>query len=169
MDLGEVGEERESGLVAKRGVDETVVGEGAHRSDSSGLLATTEGTGGDEETSILAVETTGCPDTTSAVPEGLPLGRKVTVTGGDTEENGIVLEELVGLLKDGHRGLGGSVHLGEDIFGQGLLNPVRLIVSWVVLIVSPFVRGISYWKMSAVPPAAWIPLSSAWASFSTWP
>jgi hypothetical protein len=129
VDLVEVGEEREGSLVAERGVDETVVGEGAHGGDSSRLLATTEGTGGDEETSVLAVEATGSPDTTSAIPEGLPLGREVTVTGGDTEENGIVLEELVGLLKDGHGGLWGSVHLGEDIFGQGLLDPVRFIVS----------------------------------------
>jgi hypothetical protein len=52
VDLREVGEEREGSLVAERNIEETVMGEGAHGSDRSGLLATTEGTGGDEQASV---------------------------------------------------------------------------------------------------------------------
>lgn len=123
MDLVEVGEEREGSLVAKGHVDETVVGEGAHRGESGRFLSTSKGTSGDEETSVAAVEATGGPDTASTVPEGLPLSREVTVTGGDTEEDGIVVKELLGLLQDGDGRLLGSVHLVEDLLGEGLRDP----------------------------------------------
>ncbi len=123
MDLVEVGEEREGSLVAERHVEETVVGEGAHRGDSGGFLTTSKGASRDEETSVAAVEATSGPDTASAVPEGLPLSREVTVTGGDAEEDGIVLKELLGLLQDGDGRLLGSVHLVEDLLGEGLRDP----------------------------------------------
>ena len=43
----------------------------------------------------------------------------LTVTGGDTKEERIVLEEIGGL--DGLvRRLGRGVHLGEDLLGEGL-------------------------------------------------
>lgn len=74
-------------------------------------LTTTEGTGGDEETGIFAPVTTRSPDTASLVPEGFPLGREVTIASWDTEQNGIVLKESVG-LGNGVVGLRGSVHLG---------------------------------------------------------
>lgn len=119
MNLVEVGQLGEDGLVAERNVDETVVGEGAHGSKAGGLLTTTLGTGGNEETSVLAPVATGGPDTTSAVPEGLPLSGEVTVASGDTEENGVVLKEGVG-LSNGVAGLGGSVHLSQNIVGEGL-------------------------------------------------
>lgn len=101
-----------------------MVSESAHGGDSSGFLATTEGTGRDEQTSILAPETTSGPDAASLVPEGLPLRREVTVTGGNAEEEGIVLEQGLG-LNDGVAGLARSVHLGQDILGESLLNPER--------------------------------------------
>lgn len=51
----------------------------------------------------------------------LPLGREVAVTGGDAEQEAVILEELLGVLEHGHvGGLGGGVHLVEDILGQGL-------------------------------------------------
>lgn len=40
VDLLQVGEHREDGLVAERDVDEAVVGEGAHGGNGSRLLAT---------------------------------------------------------------------------------------------------------------------------------
>lgn len=49
----------------------------------------------------------------------LPLSGEVTVTGGDTEDEAIVVSELCG-LEDGVVGLGGCVHLGEDVLGQSL-------------------------------------------------
>lgn len=92
VDLIEVGQERENGFVAQGNVNETMVGEGAHGRQSSGLLATAGGTGGDEETSVLAPEATGGPDRAGLVPEGLPLSGEVTVASGDTEKDGIVLQ-----------------------------------------------------------------------------
>ena len=126
MDLGQVRELSEGGLVAQRDVEEAVVGESAHGSNGSRLLATTESTSGDEQTGVLAPEATSGPNTAGAVPEGLPLSGEVTVTGRDTEEDGIVLEEVVG-GSNGVGGLGGSVHLGEDFLGKGLGDPIELL------------------------------------------
>lgn len=127
MDLLEVCELGKGGLVAQRDVEETVVGEGAHSSDGCRLLATTEGAGGDEQTGVLAPETAGGPDATGAVPEGLPLSGEVTVAGGNTEEDSIERQELIG-SSNGVGGLGRSVHLRKDLLGKGLLNPIQNVV-----------------------------------------
>lgn len=51
----------------------------------------------------------------------LPLGGEVSVSGGDAEEESIVGLEGGGILEEGDvSGLGGSVHLGEDVLGEGL-------------------------------------------------
>lgn len=119
VNLIEVGQEAEGILVAQRNVNETVVGEGAHGGQSSGLLTTTGGTGGDEETGVLAIVATGGPDGAGLVPEGLPLSGEVTVTSGDTKEDGIVLQEVVG-LNSGVGRLGRGVHLGQNLIGESL-------------------------------------------------
>jgi hypothetical protein len=55
----------------------------------------------------------------------LPLGGEVSVTGGDAEEEGIVLGE--GLRGgDGDVGLGGGVHLGEDLLRERLGDLVEV-------------------------------------------
>ena len=72
--------------------------EGAQGGNGSKLLATTDGTGGVEKTSALAVEAASSPDTTSPVPENLPLGGKGTESGRDTEQECIIFEQLIGLL-----------------------------------------------------------------------
>lgn len=59
-------------------------------------MTTALGTSGDEETGVFAPEATGGPNAAGLVPEGLPLGGEVAVSGGDTEQDGIVVEELVG-------------------------------------------------------------------------
>jgi hypothetical protein len=51
----------------------------------------------------------------------LPLSREVTESGGDTEEDTVVLLELLGVLEGGDAGvLGRSVHLGQDLLGESL-------------------------------------------------
>lgn len=122
MDLLKVGKEGEGGLVTQRDVDEAVVSESAHGGNDGGLLTTTHGTGGNEDTGVLAPVATGGPDGAGLVPEGLPLSREVTVTGGDTEENGIVLQEIGG-LNNGVAGLGGGVHLGQNLLRESLADP----------------------------------------------
>lgn len=90
MDLGEVGELAKDVLVSQRNEVEAVMGQSAQRSDRSRLLTTTGAGSRDEKAGVLAVVTTGGPLLASRVPESLPLGREVTVTGRDTEENTIV-------------------------------------------------------------------------------
>lgn len=121
VDRREVGQLTEHLGVAERHIDDAVVGEGAHGRNGSRLLATAETSSGDEETGRLAVETAGGPEPTGLVPEGPPLGREVAVSGGDAEEEAIVLLEDRRVLNDGDvGGLGRGVHLGEDLVGEGL-------------------------------------------------
>lgn len=122
MDLFQVRQEPEGSLVAERNEVETVVSESAHGSNGGRLLTTTQGTRGDEQTGILAPVAAGGPDAAGLVPEGLPLGGEVAEAGGDAEEDGIVLEQ-VSRLSDGVGGLGGGVHLAEDVGGEGFGNP----------------------------------------------
>lgn len=122
VDLLQVGEHREDGLVAERDVDEAVVGEGAHGGNGSRLLATTKGTGGNKETGVLAPVAARGPDTTGPVPEGLPLSGEVTVASGDTEKDGVVVLQSVD-LDDGVRRLRRSVHPREDVIGKSLSDP----------------------------------------------
>jgi len=127
VNLSQVGKLGKGGLVTQRDVEEAVVSEGAHGSNGGRLLATTEGTSGDEQTSVFAPEATRGPDTAGAVPEGLPLSGEVTVTGGDTEEDGIVVKEsLVAGNRVGR--LGGSVHLGENVLREGLRDSDEWLV-----------------------------------------
>ena len=126
-DLAVVAKEVESGLVAERNVDDAVVGESAHRSESSALLSTALGAGGDEQAGVLAPEATGLPLAAGPVPEGPPLGGEVAVAGGDAHQEGIVLLEDGGVGDLGDGGvLGRSVHLGEDLIGEGLGDAVEV-------------------------------------------
>lgn len=123
VDFVQVRELTKSVLVAQRDVDETVVSESAHGRESGRFLATSLGASRDEQTGVLAPVTTSGPDATGLVPEGLPLRGEVTVASGDTEEDAIVGEELV-RGHNGVGGLGGSVHLGQDIIGERLGDPM---------------------------------------------
>lgn len=144
MHLVKVGELSKDSLVSEGYIDEAVVGQSAHGGQCSRLLATSLRSCRNEESGMLSPIATGGPDATGLVPEGLPLGREVTVTGGDTEQDGIVGEK-VSRLSHGVAGLGGSVHLAKDLFAEGLGNPRKLIVSqW-----AGSGYGGTYWKISA--------------------
>lgn len=81
----------------------------------------TLGTSADEKTGVFAPEGARGPLATSPVPERFPLCREVAVASGDTHEEGIVLLEDGGVADLGDRGvLGRSVHLGQDLLGEGL-------------------------------------------------
>ena len=121
MDLLKVGQLSEGSLVSQRDVDEAVVDESRHGGDGGGLLATTEGAGADEHTSILAPEGALLPLLAGLVPEGLELGGEVAVTCGDAEEDAVEGLKLGGVVQDGDVGrLGRRVHLLEDLFGECL-------------------------------------------------
>lgn len=109
--------------------------QGRHSIEGSALLAPSHCSGGNEQASILAPETTTLPLTTGRVPEGLPLSWEGAVTSGNAlytwstrdcscvevvgaytyEQEGIVL--LEGLRVGGRDAgvLGRSVHLFQDL------------------------------------------------------
>lgn len=97
MDLAQVGELAESLGVTQRNVGDAVVNQGGHGSKGGRLLTTSGGGSGNEQTSELAVETTSLPLSTGSIPEGLPLGREVSVAGGDADQKGIVLGQSGGV------------------------------------------------------------------------
>jgi hypothetical protein len=52
----------------------------------------------------------------------LPLSGEVTIASGDTDNETIIVSEVVG-SKDRIVGLGGRIHLGQDLLGESLGNP----------------------------------------------
>lgn len=121
--FGKVRKLAESLSVAKGNKVDTVVDESRDRRDYGGLLTTAGGPGRDEHTGELAVERTGSPELAGRVPEGLPLAGEGAVTGGDTEEERVKLDE-VGGIEDGVAGLGGRVELGKDVLRESLCDLV---------------------------------------------
>jgi hypothetical protein len=143
MDLTEVRQLAESLGIAKGNIYDAVVGQSRERGYRSRLLSTAVTGSGDEDPSVLAVKPARLPQPAGCIPEGLtdetcyfnrrlhpfsdrnthlPLSREVTVTSGDTEEEGIELAKVLG-MKDGIVGLRGRIHLGQDFLREGLLNP----------------------------------------------
>lgn len=116
----------------------------AQAGDNSALLATALSSSGHEDTGVLSVVGTSGPLLASLVPECLPLCGEVTISsyksarhsswkginrdvpGGDTEEDGV---EGLELSRVGESlnvcGLGGCVHLCEDLLGEGLFDSVK--------------------------------------------
>ena len=95
---------------------------GAHGRQGRALLTSSLGSGGNEEADVFAPVAARLPLLPGRVPEGLPLGGEVAVTGRDAEEEGVVFGELVGRDEGDGGGLAGGVHLGEDLLREGLLN-----------------------------------------------
>ena len=117
MNLFEVSLKVEGVRVPERNEDNPMMGECGHAIESSGLLPASQACSRDKHASILSSEFTGSPKLTSGIPEGLcvhskttlrerfgyggrketnlPLGGEVSVTGGDTEEEGVVVGEII--------------------------------------------------------------------------
>ena len=126
MDLVEVRQQREDGLVAQRDVDPAVVGKSAHCSDRSRLLTTARSTCGHENARVLAPKATTGPDTTCLVPKCLPLGGEVAIASRDTKQDGVVLKELA-RLSNGIVRFSGGMHLGQDLGAKGLSDPREIV------------------------------------------
>jgi len=112
----------ERGRIAQRHEDDTMMRKGAHGRKCGTLLASSLRGSRDEETGVLAPVATGLPLLAGRVPEGLPLGGEVAVTGGDAEEEGVVFLELLGGDERDGVGLTGSVHLAEDFLRESLFD-----------------------------------------------
>ena len=119
---GQIGQGRKRRGVTQRHIDHAVVGEGAHRRQRRALLSAALGSGADEDANVLAVVAARLPLLPRLVPKGFPLGREITVPRRNTEEEGVILFELVGGDEGDGAGLAGSVHLGEDLLGEGLFD-----------------------------------------------
>lgn len=120
--------------------------EGAQSGDSSGLLATTKGTTANKETSILSPETTyrrqsttisysqlgspchltRSPESASLVPEGLPLSGEVSVPRGNAKDESIIFLKLLNVGENWDGRLGGSMHLLQNLFREGLWELVEV-------------------------------------------
>ena len=148
MDLSDVRQLREGFCVAEGNVGDPVVGEGGHGRYGGGFLSTAETTGGDEHATKLAVEFTLLPELAGRIPKRLqrkyiyslssgttqkkredhhvlaylPLRREVAVSGGNTEKEAIIVGQFCG-ADDGVVGLGGGVHLGQNLLGESLGDP----------------------------------------------
>lgn len=142
MDFIQVGELSKGLGVAEGNVDDSVVGEGGHGRDGGRLLSSAVPRSRHEDAAKLAPKTSRRPEAAGGVDESLqtasqrnisitwtgddgthfPLRGEVTVTSGDTEEEGIELAKVLG-MKDGIVGLRGRIHLGQDFLREGLLNP----------------------------------------------
>lgn len=121
VDLLQVGDLGESLGVTQRHKDDTVVNQHRQGVHNSGLLATAGGTGGHKDTGSLTVEGTRSPKTSGGVPESLPLSRVTAKSGGDTEQERVVLGQGV---QSGNWvvGSGRSVHLLQNLLRQCLRN-----------------------------------------------
>lgn len=109
--------------VSERHKVDSVMDQSRHGIAGSHLLASTLGSGGDKDTSVLARESTLSPESTGLVNEGLPLGWEVAVTGWDAEEEGVVVLEDGDVFDHWVIWLRWGVHLGEDFLWEGLWDP----------------------------------------------
>lgn len=124
-DLGKVGEKGEGGLVPKRHVDQAVVSQRAQACNRRALLATAKRSGRDEQPRILAPVGTRLPLAASLIPESLPLGWEVAITGGDTKEEPVVLLKRLRILeRRDFAVLGRGMHFGQDLLGESLRDLV---------------------------------------------
>ena len=110
-----------------------MMGQGAHESKSGALLSSSQTGGRDEAAGILADQGSRSPELPSGVPEVLPLGGKITVSGWDTEDEGIVFLELVGSDEGNGFVLRRCIHLAENFLGESLLDSKgrTCLVGWL--------------------------------------
>ena len=127
MDFAQIGQLTKRRLVSERNIKQAMMGEGAHMCDDGALLPTTKTGGADEDARVLPPEATGLPEPAGGIPERLPLGGEVAVTRGHAEQEGIVLGQVGRVGECGDVGvLGRSVHLTQDVFGEGFRDLVQI-------------------------------------------
>ena len=118
----EIGQDGESFTIAQWHETDTMMGQGAHESKSCALLSSSQTGGRDKAAGILADQSSRSPELPSGVPEVLPLGGEVTVSGWDTEDEGIVFLKRVGSDEGDGFVLRRYVHLAENFLGESLLD-----------------------------------------------
>ena len=122
MDLREIRQLGKRGCVSEGNKGDAVVSEGRLGRQSGGFLSTTETASGNEHASELAVQFSLLPEVAGSIPEGLPLRWEVTIASGDTTKDAIEVGEFGG-GDDRVVGLGGSMHLGQNVLSESLGDP----------------------------------------------
>lgn len=114
MYLLKVGIESKCVFIAHGYIDDSVVGKGGHGIEGSDLLTSTGGSSGNKDSGVLTVKSTLGPETSSGIPKSLPLGREVSVSGGDSQKKGVVRCKDF-RTNDGIFALGRRMHLGKNL------------------------------------------------------
>lgn len=141
MDLSEVGQLRERVFVSERDIDHPVVDKGGEGAGNGDFLSTTLGARGDKDTAHLSSKSRLAPEWTRCVPESLmnpmrhvarhgvrrtylPLHREVTIASGNTEKEGVKVDEVV-WEKDGVVWAWGCLDELQNVLREGLLDSKR--------------------------------------------
>ena len=89
MDFRQIGLVGKCLRITQGHIDDPVMGQGGHTRDGGGFLPSAQGGCADEKAGHLAIEAPTRPQPASLVPESLPLGGEIAVTGRDTKEEGL--------------------------------------------------------------------------------
>lgn len=119
-----VAQDGEDGLVSQRYIDNPMVSERAQGSNDGGFLTSARSRGGYENPGILAPIRSALPFLARGVPEGLPLRRKIPVTGRNAKEKAIIALKDVRGDQGNIRRLARGVQLGKHFLREGLLHPI---------------------------------------------
>ena len=109
-------------LVSQWNVDDTMDNEDVQGVINGHLLSASGSASRNEDPSVFTSESTGCPQFAGRVPECLPLGREISVSSRDTEQESVVGGEDI-CSDDWVVGLGRGVHQRKDIFRESFGNP----------------------------------------------
>ena len=101
-------------LVSERDVNDAVVYKRRHGGNHSALLPAARSGSRDEDTRVLAPQSSGCPQAAGGIPKRLPLRWEVSVTSWDTNQECIISRENFG-CDDWDIWLSRSIHLRENL------------------------------------------------------
>ncbi len=124
VDLGQSRDLLKGSLVSERDVDDAVVYKSRHGGNNSALLPTAWSGSRDEDTRVLAPQSSRCPQTAGGIPEILPLRWEVSVTSWDTNQESIISRENFG-GDNWDVWLSRGMHLGENLLWQGLWDSME--------------------------------------------
>lgn len=81
--------------VAKRDIDDSMMGQGGQGSKRGALLPTAESASRDKQPRVFSIQSAALPQAAGLVPERLPLRGEIAVAGGNTQQESIVFAKLL--------------------------------------------------------------------------
>lgn len=128
MDLRQIGQRGEDSLISQRDIDDAMVSERAQGCDGGRFLSASLSAGGNENPGILAPIPSGLPEMARAVPECLPLRRKVAITGRNAKEKTVISCKDIGGDEGNIWRLARSVHLGKHLLRESFLHSAEILI-----------------------------------------